>query len=320
MKEQFLKFLSSLNIYKAVGSLVGVVITFFGVKTLFKRKPVNSLAGKSNLGVVITGGSKGIGYEMAKQFLERGHRVVICSRDKKNLEQAVKSLNSPQGLMTFPCDVSKEKDVKNFLSFCQEKLKVIDVFINNAGIPGGMSPFEALECKIFYDVVNTNLVGSMYCSKYALEIMKAQPNGGHLFVTLGFGSNGNTRPGLTTYGTTKWSLVFLGKSLAHECAGSKVGVHRLYPGLTLTDFLTQGKSTVPKEMAWLINVIGDLPENVAKNLVPRICSIGGNDCSIAHTSEWGVTWKFMTSFLAGNKFVDADGNLLTQTKNGNNGK
>lgn len=287
---------------------VSLVTTFLGYN-LFKKSYPNSLKGKTNLGVAITGGSKGIGFEMAKIFLEKGHRVVICSRDQENLDVAAKQLNSDK-LFVYKCDVSKAEEAKNFVSYCVEKLTVIDVFINNAGIPAGLTSFETLETKKMENCVNVNILGSMYCSKYALEVLKSQKNGGHLFVTEGFGSAGYTRPGLTTYGSTKYCTVFLGRSLAHECVGTNVGVHRLYPGLTLTDFITNGKETLPKEMAYMMNVIGDTPDNVAKNLVPRILSIEGNDKHLEYVTQLQYTFRFLTASFRSNRFFDKDGKRI----------
>jgi len=88
---------------------------------------------KKMLGIVITGGSKGIGYEMAKEFLRMGHKVVICSRDEKNLNAAMKELIglNRENIFSKICDVSKADQVNEFVNFAVEKLEVIDLFVKN---------------------------------------------------------------------------------------------------------------------------------------------------------------------------------------------
>jgi len=104
---------------------------FLGYKLFLTKKYKNAMKNKKILGIVITGGSKGIGYEMAKEFLKMGHRVVICSRDENNLNKALHSLYliNKQNIFSKICDVSKADEVKRFVDFAVDKLKVIDLFV-----------------------------------------------------------------------------------------------------------------------------------------------------------------------------------------------
>jgi len=126
----------------------------------------------------------------------------------------------------------------------------------------------------------------------------------------GFGSHGFFRFGLTTYGTTKYAIAYLAQSIAQEYKSTNVGVHRLYPGLTLTDFITKGKDKVNPEMAKTLNIIGDTPENVAKNLVPQMLNIEGNNKHLEHVSQAAYAFRFMTAAFRSNKFFDKDGNYI----------
>jgi len=294
--------------YKYITIVIAILFILL-LRFLFKRRPKNSLKGKKNLGIVITGGSRGIGFSLTKEFLKLNHRVVICATSKDTLEKALKELSN-KNLFGIICNVTNEKEVEKLSKFSVEKLGSIDIWINNAGISaGGLDGVDEVEPKIFSDVVTTNLIGSFYCSKYALQIFKKQ-NHGHLFQLMGFGSHGAFRKGLTTYGTTKWALVYLARALASEISDTEVGSHRLYPGLTITDFITRGKEKVDKNIAWLCNIIGDLPDNVAKNVVPQICSIEGNDQNIEHVSQFQYTFRFMTSCLRTKKYFDSEGNQI----------
>ena len=88
------------------------------------------------MNVVITGSSKGIGFALAKEFLQNGDNVVISSRSEERIQKAVnelESLNYNSMIYATTCDVSIYSDVENLAKFAKEKLKQIDIWINNAG-------------------------------------------------------------------------------------------------------------------------------------------------------------------------------------------
>ncbi len=102
---------------------------FYILKKLFKKQHQNSLSKKTKIGVVITGGSRGIGYEFAKEFLRLGHSVVICGKDENNLKKAVETLKN-DNLFAKLCDVTNEKQVEELVQFSVEKLGNIDLWVN----------------------------------------------------------------------------------------------------------------------------------------------------------------------------------------------
>jgi NAD(P)-dependent dehydrogenase (short-subunit alcohol dehydrogenase family) len=88
-------------------------------------------------GIVITGGSKGLGYALAHQFLSYGHKVIICNRNEDQLATALRTLQAEhEGSIVYGmcCDVSNAADVCAFASFAVEKLGIVDIWINNAGM------------------------------------------------------------------------------------------------------------------------------------------------------------------------------------------
>jgi len=213
------------------------------------------------------------------------------------------------------CDVSNENSVKDFVNFSVDKLKTVDIFINNAGIPSrgtnnGISLLDEVPDENIRKCVEINLLGSLYCSKYILKVFKNQSHG-HLFEMEGFGSHNQVREGLTVYGMTKNALRYLGRSLANEYSKTNIGVHRIYPGLTITSFITNGNKANPM-IAKLCNTIGDLPENVAKNLCPQILNANGTDNHFEHISQMKYAFLFATSFLGTrNKFFDNEGKFYS---------
>ncbi|CAN0839617.1 Probable inactive leucine-rich repeat receptor-like protein kinase At3g03770 [Linum grandiflorum] len=231
--------------------------------------------------VLITGSTKGIGYALAKGFLEAGDNVVICSRSADRVESAVQSLRKEFGeqhVWGTTCDVREGKDVKNLVAFAQGKLKYIDLWINNAGSNAySFKPLAESSDEDLIEVVTTNTLGLMICCREAIIMMLNQPRGGHIFNIDGAGSDGRPTPRFAAYGATKRSVVHLTKSLQAELQMQDVQnvvVHNLSPGMVTTDLLMSGATT--KQAKFFINVLAEPPEVVAEYLVPNIRSIPGN--------------------------------------------
>ncbi|MED6210874.1 hypothetical protein PIB30_068267 [Stylosanthes scabra] len=152
--------------------------------------------------VLITGSTKGIGYALAKEFLRAGDNVVICSRSYENVETAVNNLKEEFGehhVWGCKCDVRNAEDVKNLVSFSQEKLKYIDIWINNAGSNAySYKPLAEASDEDLIEVVTTNTLGLMICCREAIKMMVSQPRGGHIFNIDGAGSDGRPTPRLRT--------------------------------------------------------------------------------------------------------------------------
>ncbi|XP_015936966.1 chlorophyll(ide) b reductase NOL, chloroplastic isoform X4 [Arachis duranensis] len=215
--------------------------------------------------VLITGSTKGIGYALAKEFLKAGDNVIICSRSSdERVETAVKSLKvefGEQHVWGSKCDVRNAEDVKNLVSFSQEKLGYIDIWINNAGSNAySYKPLAEASDEDLIEVVTTNTLGLMICCREAIKMMASQPRGGHIFNIDGAGSDGRPTPRFAAYGATKRSVVHLTKSLQ--------------PGMVTTDLLMSGANT--KQAKFFINVLAEPAEVVAEYLVPNIRSIPTN--------------------------------------------
>jgi chlorophyll(ide) b reductase len=306
-----------INKHSRIVTAAAVVGTFFVAKTIYKKfikaAPINSLKGRKNLGFVVTGGSRGIGFCIAEQLLIAGHRVVICGREEKSLDAAKLALKNNSNLYTFVCDVSNASQVEAFATFAAESLGEIDCWINNAGVSAGLDAFENVDDKVFKNTVDVNLLGSMYCAKYAIKIMKNQKRGGHIINMEGFGSSGGVRPGISTYGTTKYAIVYLTKALQAECAQDhpNIGIHRTYPGLTITDFFgPNGKVKQTPEFAWVINAIGDTPENVGLGLTPRFLNLAGTGHHLEYVTQAYYGWRFATQWARTGQYFDKEGNWI----------
>lgn len=231
--------------------------------------------------VLITGSSKGIGYALAKEFLKAGDSVIICSRSDERVVSALEKLRVETGkqhVWGTKCDVREGEDVKKLVFFAKQKVKYIDIWINNAGSNAySFKPLAEASDEDLIQVVTTNTLGLMICCREAINLMQNQPRGGHIFNIDGAGSDGRPTPRFAAYGATKRSVVHLTKSLQAELEMQDVKnviVHNLSPGMVTTDLLMSGANT--KQAKFFINVLAEPPDVVAEYLVPNIRSIPTN--------------------------------------------
>ncbi|XP_051179216.1 chlorophyll(ide) b reductase NOL, chloroplastic [Lolium perenne] len=231
--------------------------------------------------VIITGSTKGIGYALARKFLNAGDNVVICSRSAERVESATSDLKKEFGeqhVWGTVCDVREGKDVKALVDFARDKLGYIDIWINNAGSNAySFKPLVETSDEALIEVITTNTLGLMLCCREAINMMWSQPRGGHIFNIDGAGSDGRPTPRFAAYGATKRSVVHLTKSLQAELQMNEVNnvvVHNLSPGMVTTELLMSGATT--KQAKFFINILAEPPEVVADYLVPNIRAIPTN--------------------------------------------
>mgnify|MGYP001224821308 CR=1 FL=1 len=186
---------------------------------------------------LITGASKGIGYEIAYLFAQHGAKVIICGSDFKRIKNAGENLKKEFGessIEHFKCDVSIESEVKRFF---QEIYKLpekrLDVMVCNAGILDdaliGMVTKNQIE-KVF----SINTYGIIFCSQYASRLIARNSNGGSLInISSIIGTNGNV--GQAVYGGSKAAIIGITKSLSKELAEKKIRVNAIAPGFIDTD-------------------------------------------------------------------------------------
>jgi chlorophyll(ide) b reductase len=246
------------------------------------RRPPNAVLAPP-YGVVVTGGSKGIGRALALEFLRAGDRVVICSREAEQCARAAQELERDAGLPSgsgrvsgIGADVSKAADVRRLAQFARERLGDVDLWINNAGTNAyKYGPLLDAEDEALERIVETNVLGVLLCCREAVRLMREQPAGGHVFNMDGAGADGNATPRFAAYGATKRSLAQLGASLRAELklAGIRgVGIHNLSPGMVSTELLLSGARDT-QAARFFVNALAEEPEDVAAFLVPRIRAV-----------------------------------------------
>ncbi|KFM23226.1 putative chlorophyll(ide) b reductase NYC1, chloroplastic [Auxenochlorella protothecoides] len=259
----------------------------------------------SGLKVVITGGTRGLGLALARQFLALGDDVVICSRHAEAVERTVSALRDafPGAVVAgAACDVSVPEDVDRLGAEAQEILGGIDIWVANAALRGlARADLVHTSPGDIQAIVGANLTGSLLCARTALKIMSESGCKGKFFLMAGRGSRGDATPKNPVYGATKQALVQLSASLAASVQGSPVSVHLVSPGMVATDLLLPLADTA--KSARLINILAEEPETVAGWLVPRLRGATGNGGYLQYLTIPGALFRFATAGRRRNRFV-----------------
>jgi short-subunit dehydrogenase len=256
--------------------------------------------------IVITGSSKGLGFEMAKCFLESGNNVTLSGSNIQNLVSAAEKLaNYKEHLFTILCDVTKRDDIENLWLRSKEKWGNIDIWINNAGIPQPDSHLWEIDDEQTKKVLETNLLGMVSGCQVAIKGMLQQGNG-QVFNVEGFGSNGSLMKGLNLYGTTKRALTHITKAFAKELKGTNICIGFLSPGMMSTEFVTgKGPNHIIKDSTRKIfNILGDKPERPAAFLVKKMLAGTSNGKRIEWLTKRKVIFRFLKSIFVKRNIFD----------------
>src|SRR5947199_7625005 len=196
---------------------------------------------------LVTGGTRGIGHDICRAFVEAGANVALCSRDGAAAEQTASGLG--QGTRGYACDVGIASQVEAFAKRVDKDFGHIDVLVNNAGFTKDNLLFLLTEAD-WDSVVDTNLKGTFLMTKYAARGMIKRRWGRVINITSVVGLNGNK--GQSNYSASKAGIIGFTKSVAKELASRNVLVNAVAPGYVETE-LTQGISAEAK--AYSLNAI-----------------------------------------------------------------
>ncbi len=187
----------------------------------------------SNLRVIVTGGSQGIGRAIALAFARRGARVAIAARTGDKLDQVVAEIDSLGGRgCPLQMDVTEDGGLEGAIYRAVEHCDgVIDVLVNNAGI-FGVQPFEDQSPAGWRKMLDVNLTGPFLVTRETIDALKASPRA-HIFnIASVAGRQGF--PGATAYCASKYGLRGFSDALRLDLAKTKIRVSTVYPDATDT--------------------------------------------------------------------------------------
>lgn len=188
---------------------------------------------------VVTGASRGLGRAIAEAFLAEGASVMICARNRAEIEKAAVALNeiAPGRIYAMRCDMRNEADIEALASAAQIQLGGVDVLVANAGIQGPKGAFEENDWAKWTDTVRVNLIGGAYCCRTLLPALRRSPRGKILLLSGG----GATKPMpfFSAYSASKAGIVRFGETLAEEVKPFGIDVNMLAPGALNTRMLDE---------------------------------------------------------------------------------
>ena len=198
--------------------------------------------------IVITGGSRGIGFELAKQAAKKGARVICGVRSPEKAE-ALKSALQPLGEV-LALDVSRDDSVKAFADQLRTRVKTIDILINNAGVylDAPNSSIENLESSMVLETLNTNSVGPLRVTQALLPFLKAASGPKVATISSLMGSlTDNKAGGAFAYRMSKTAVNMFVKTFAVDESG--VIAIALHPGWVKTEMGGAGAPLEPAKSA-----------------------------------------------------------------------
>lgn len=197
---------------------------------------------------LITGGTRGIGKEIAYTLAEENYDIIINYRtENEELMKLKKEIEQKRvRCLLLKGDVSNFEDCKKLVEEAVNRINHIDVLVNNAGITKDMLLMR-MKPEDFNEVINVNLIGTFNMTKNVINYMMKERKGRIINVSSVVGISGNA--GQTNYAASKAGIIGFTKSLAKEVASRNILVNAIAPGFIQTDMTNILKENVKDEIA-----------------------------------------------------------------------
>ncbi len=197
---------------------------------------------------LITGGTRGIGKEIAYTLAEENYDIIINYRtENEELMKLKKEIEQKRvRCLLLKGDVSNFEDCKKLVEEAINRMNHIDVLVNNAGITKDMLLMR-MKPEDFNKVINVNLIGTFNMTKNVINYMMKERKGRIINVSSVVGISGNA--GQTNYAASKAGIIGFTKSLAKEVASRNILVNAIAPGFIQTDMTNILKENVKDEIA-----------------------------------------------------------------------
>jgi 3-oxoacyl-[acyl-carrier protein] reductase len=189
-------------------------------------------------GVIVTGGTRGIGRAVVLGAVTEGARVVFCGRAGSDAAAEVEAAARAAGGEAWfvPADVSREADVERLFDTALERLPGIDVVVNNAGVTRD-ALLTQTTLEDWNHVLDVNLRGPFLMCRRAVDEMLTRTEGGRIVNVASFTANGLA--GATSYAASKAALLALTRSIAKEYGRRRIACNAVVPGFIDTEMTTR---------------------------------------------------------------------------------
>ncbi|MBN1272850.1 MAG: SDR family oxidoreductase [Candidatus Aminicenantes bacterium] len=184
--------------------------------------------------IVVTGGSRGIGFSVARRCAKEGARLVLISRDRSNLEKAaVKVSSGRQNHRCYECDVGRPENVKDIVSAVENEFSVVHGLVNCAGISGVIGRIDEIDPAGFVQTIKVNLLGTFYMCHYFIPLLKKAERG--KIVNFSGGGAAGPFPNYSAYAASKAGVVRLTENMAVELQNDNLDINVVAPGFIATE-------------------------------------------------------------------------------------
>lgn len=186
------------------------------------------LTGKT---AVVTGGSIGLGNQIARGLAEAGANLVLCARKKDRCDALAEELRRDLGVevLSLACNVSREEEVERLALESISTFGAIDILVNNAGITWGAKPDE-MSSADWQKVLDVNLNGTFFCCKHFGKAMLARHSGCIINISSVMALRGEKLTPAPSYTASKGAVISLTRDLAVQWASLGIRVNAVAPG------------------------------------------------------------------------------------------
>jgi len=224
---------------------------------------------------IVTGATRGIGFDIAKALLKAGDRVMITGRSPASVDAALSALAAfaadPSHIAGLVADVRDKAAVEAMVAGTLARFGSFDTLINNAGV-GAFSEVEQTSDADWHRVIETNLTGVFYCSRAAIPVLKA--GGGGWVINIASLAGRNYFANGAAYCASKAGLVAFTEAMMIEVRHDNIRVSVVMPGSVATDFM--GPSGNRPDESWKLTgddvaeVVMDLLRHPARSLPSKV--------------------------------------------------
>jgi short-subunit dehydrogenase len=231
-------------------ALLGVAgLSYAIVREQRVSKALRELKGKV---VLVTGGSRGLGYAVARELALSGARLALTSRHADELERAKARLltsgcAAPADVWVYPCDVSLEPTVREMVAAAAAHFGRIDVLVNDAGVIM-VGPLESQTLDSFHQAMNVNFFGALHATMAVLPQMLQRGEGA--IVNISSIGGKVAFPHLLPYVASKFAITGWSQGLRAELAGKGIRVTTVCPGIMRTGSHIQARFTGDQEQEY----------------------------------------------------------------------
>jgi short-subunit dehydrogenase len=229
------------------GAATGIGAALLGRELWKRSRALPSFAGQV---VVITGGSRGLGFAMAQEFAARGAKLVLCARDEEILREAESRLAHMRAeVLAMPCNIANQNEAEQLIREATQRFGRVDIVVNNAGTIE-VGPIESQTLTDFHGAMNTMFWGMVYTTMAALPPMMERRSGRIVNITSIGGKV--ALPHIAPYTCAKFAAMGFSQALRSELAKNGIKVTTVVPGLMRTGSHANAvfKGDHRKEYSW----------------------------------------------------------------------